>query len=1080
MHRFINNSAFYVALSSALLAISLMVNYATAAADNIRFEKLNMDEGLSQQSVEAIFQDSQGYMWFGTQEGLNRYDGISFKSYVPEYNNPRSISSLWINSITEDHDGNLWLGTRNGVSMLNRSTETFVRYSDKNAINDKSVRVVKTDRDGTVWVGTRKGLNKFIKDESRFKPYNFVTEDGSHIDIFAIAEDIAGSLWLGTENHGLLRFDPITEQLTFINTQFDIAKTSKRESIRSLFIDENQVLWIGSHGFGLFQLDLKKSKPHDNESVVVKVADLDNKSLLSIEKDKMGTIWIGSFSGLYYKKVGSDSYTKLSTDLGGDDELHNSIISSLFMDRAGVFWVGTFTGLSKWNTRTTQFDHFLGKNGEGYSLSGNGITVIGSINPNQVLVGTTKGLDMVNPITGEIKQIPIATDSSIGIASSAVMATMTVSPEEVWLGHRANGLTKYNPKTQTFKHYPHNPEDPSSISQSGVTSMLKMSDSSLWFGTFGGGLSKYIRETDSFISYKHDPSDITTLSSNRVMALQEGEDGKLWVGTWDAGINLFVPSSETAFRMKRKIDEPTSLGANTILSIFLDSDKNVWIGTQGGGLNLLTQYNIQSGRIEFEKFFTGNGMPSNVVYGIEEGRDGNLWVSTNKGLVKIDRKTKALSVYTSSQGIQANEFHSGAYHKDQNGYLYFGGVNGVTRFNPRNIKPNPIIPNIVFLNFQRLNKFESIASMQNKEGAIEVNYTDYLIGFEFAALDFASPNNNKYKYKLVGFDKDWIEVRDAKRATYTNLPAGTYTFHVIASNSDGFWNNEGNQITLIVEPAPWLSWWAYAIYSLVLLGTVWYIYRYYRKKEEIRANHQIELEHEVNQRTLELSEANQQLLHASITDQLTGLHNRRYLSDVITDTIESIMHEFSTNILNESMTATSGPRLMALMFDLDGFKPINDNYGHEAGDKVIIQVANILKNQSNENDILIRWGGDEYLIVAKVEDLEAATEFAERVRVAIANHAFDVGLANRFHLSSSVGFALYPFSHYAPHSISWDQVHLLADQALYKSKDAGRNTWTGIVQSDQELPFSVLNSLVPNLDQAIAANNVNIVQRTKP
>lgn len=1073
---------------SNLYALTLLVglfvtsSQVFASADNIRFEPIDIDEGLSQQSVNVIFQDSKGFMWFGTQEGLNRYDGITFASYRPKFDDENSLSGPWVHSISEDQDGNLWISTNNGVNRLDRTNDTFTRYfsdSGEVRINGKVSKAVLTDRDGVVWVGTNKGINRYDAKQDQFKPYNFMSSNGKHVDIFSMVEDITGALWMGSRQHGLLRFDPTTEQLSFIDAQFNDTKSELRENIRSLFIDDEQVLWIGTFKLGLYKLDLKQPKVANQSPTLDKVSDIDKVLIQSIARDNQGTLWVGTFEGLYYNKKETDKYIKLEKNAGNDLDLLGSQISSLYSDRSGVFWVGSFGGLSKWNTRTTQFDHYYADSTSSIGLSGNNITTISSNNPDQIYISSYDGVDVVSPNTGEVRVLPKKTDTSPGLSGSIVMSIMSVSDEEMWFGYRADGISRYNPKTGAFKHYPHDPNDPTTIGESGVTSMLKAKDGTLWFGTYRGGLSKYLPQTDSFYTYKHDPADVATLSSDTIMSLFEGKDGNIWVGTWDAGINLFVPKTGTAFRMKRDENNPTSLAGNTILTIFQDSRNNLWVGTHGGSLNRLEYTNLNQGIIQFDKLFSAEQLRSDVIYGITEDSDGYLWVSTNKGLSKVDTETLEVTVYNRSQGTQANEFNSGSYHRDDAGYMYFGGINGVTRFNPKDIKPNPVMPKVEFTDFQRLNQFDSVASVKNTFGQIEVLHTDYLVGIEFAALDFASPKDNRYKYKLEGFDSDWIEVRDAKRATYTNLPSGEYLFTVIASNSDGIWNNEGTSITLIVHPAPWLSWWAYMIYAAIGMITLWYIYRHFQRKEKMREQYKVHLEKEVSARTSELSEANELLLHASITDQLTGLHNRRYLSDVILEKLDNIMHEFSTAILDDTMTATSGPRLMALMFDLDGFKPINDNYGHEAGDKVIVQVANILKEQCRDDDIVIRWGGDEYMVVAKVDDLEHAKAFSERIRLAIANHGFDVGLSNRFHLSSSLGFALFPFSHYAPHSISWDQVHLLADQALYMSKDAGRNTWSGVVQSDKELPFSVLNSLVPNLEQAINNSDVKVEQRSK-
>ncbi|MFW8591769.1 two-component regulator propeller domain-containing protein [Glaciecola sp. 2405UD65-10] len=1064
-----------------LVVLTIFMPRALAETSNIRFESIDIDEGLSQQSVLSIFQDSKGYMWFGTQEGLNRYDGISYTIYKPEINNPDSISDAWIKSIAEDELGYLWIATENGMNRFDPSSEKFTRFIPNHhnvGLNHKAINAVISARNNTIWVATQKGLNKYLHEEQRFMPFNFLTGDGDSVNVLAMAEDIAGNLWLGTSKYGLAKFDTQTEQLIFVDSHINDVRGDKHSLIKSLFIDDEQVLWIGTHHFGLYTLDLKQPVKQD-ESPTIKLESLvNNESLNTITKDVQGRPWVGTEKGLYYQNQLSGKFVKHLQAIE-NAKFDNNKIWSLYPDDGGVLWLGSFVGLMKWNTRTTQFEHYFKDALQGGELSDNNITAIAVSLQNEMYVGNFESVDIVSLDTNTTKQLPIKRPGSQfddGLQASDVMSILWVSDEEVWFGHQTDGVTKYNPKTKQYKYYRHDPDDPSTIGEMGITAIIKAQDGTIWFGTYGGGLSQYVSKTDSFVRYTHDPADISTLSDNRVIVLHEDKEGRIWIGTV-AGLNVLVPKTGTVFRIQQDESSVSSLASNFIWSILPDSDDNVWVGTQGGGLNLLSHINIESGRIEFEKFHTGNILPSDVVYSILEDEAGFLWLTTNKGMVKLNRRTKQALIYTKEHGLQENEFNSGSYFKDHNGFMYFGGINGITRFHPSNIQANPVEPNIEFTNFQRLNNVSSIASQLNDKEQLEVAYTDYLIGIEFAALDYTAPAKNRYKYKLENFDQDWIEVRDVKRASYTNLPSGKYTFKVMASNSDDVWNKKGKSIQLIVHPAPWFSWWAYIIYFFLVMVFVRWVLLHYKRKENAQTRYQKRLEQEVNERTTELQELNEQLFQASITDQMTGLHNRRYLDEHIGEKLENILYDFSESILDDTMSCVSGPRLMALMFDLDGFKPINDNYGHEAGDKVIKQVASILKEQCTNEDIVVRWGGDEYLIVARVNDLNHAQQVAENIRLSIADYQFDIGLARRFSLSASLGFALYPFTHRAPHSVSWDQVHLLADHALYKSKEAGRNTWSGIVEADHELPFSKLNTLVPNLESTIENGDVKVIIR---
>lgn len=1070
----------YRALKSLLWLLALVPLFVFAFADNFRFQKISPENGLSQQTVLAIYQDSKGYMWFGTQEGLNKYDGVTFTTYMPIFNDKTSISSAWVESISEDANGNIWVGTNNGVNVLDPETNTFTRYHSNNAnsINDDGILFIHRANNGAMWLATRKGLNRYDPINGSFRHHNFIDdEESKSTSINALSEDITGALWLGTNRQGLMRFDPSTEQISLAVKEFFVNDKKLRVSIVDLFLDEEQVLWIATFRQGVFKLDLKLPKTDAIENSIKKVEEVDSNSVTEIYADATGTLWLGTSRGIYYKKKDSSTFSKYFSQSSESEGLAETAVYQFYSDTSGVFWVGTFNGLYKWNTRTTQFEYYHANDTASKALSSNAISVLEEDEFKNIYVASVGGVDVVDLESQTVNPLPMQTESSPGLLDTRVMSMEFVDSEDLWLGYMANGLSRYNPKNNTYKHYAASREDPTSLPSNAISAIVTTPSNEVWVGTYGGGLARYNKETDDFTNYRHDSTDVSSLSSDKILSIYASSDGNLWIGTWNEGINVFVPSSGTAFRIANKENDPRSLASNKITAVHEDSERNIWIGTHGGGLNILTAENRDRGNIEFQKIDTQSGMPSNVVYGITEDNNGFLWLSTNKGLVKLHKESKQITIYRYSQGIQGDEFHSGAYFKDSNGYMYFGGIGGLTRFHPEKIKANLNPPKVDFTHFQRLDKFYDIATVKNEDGAVEIFHKDYLVSFEFAALDFVAPKNNQYMYKLEGFDKDWIRARGTQRATYTNLPSGTFTLRVRASNNDGVWNEQGASLEVVVHPAPWFSWWAYGIYSILALIVSWYAYVLYRRKAETSEHFRLQLLEQVDIRTAELKEANEQLRQASITDQLTGLFNRRYLAEVITELTEDISRRFGQAIIDNDMDAESGPRLMALMFDLDGFKAINDNFGHEAGDQVIMQVASILQTECRDKDIVIRWGGDEYMVVAEVTDVAEAVSLAERIRVSISQHSFEVGLPNKFNLSSSLGFALYPFNHFSPHSVTWDQVNLLADHALYKSKEAGRNTWSGIVQSDKELPFSILNSLVPNLDRALDRQDVNMIQR---
>ncbi|MFC4701005.1 two-component regulator propeller domain-containing protein [Glaciecola siphonariae] len=1073
-----------IKLACSLICALLLCKFSYASIENVRFERFYVEQGLSQQSVTAIYQDSKGYMWFGTQEGLNRYDGRKFTSFTQSFDDPNAIINSFISSITEDAQGHIWVGSRGGVSRFNPVTSTFVNFTSDGSdtsINDSVVRKVWRDHQGTIWVTTRKGINKYLPSVERFKPFNLTGSDGKDADIFAIAEDITGGLWLASDRNGVYRFDPSNETFTHVIKEFTANGVTKKDNIRALYIDSQQQLWIGTAGLGAHVLDLTKPRAKNLNSLLTEFVPLRGLSIRDIYQDNLGVLWFGTDQGLHYadKSGNTGVFNHQKEEVFS---LSDTTVLSIMKDNSDVLWIGTFKGLNKWNTATTQFDHYYVNSDKQKSLTGNNITALAQISEQSVWIASLSGLDILDLSTGNITPLALPQKNDIPKSRNRVMSIAGTSSDTVYLGTRGAGLYSYNLETKTFKNYTvdrasDNPYE--GLQVNGITAIYPENEKTVWIATYGGGLSKLDVPSDTIKTYRFDSDDIYSLSSDRVMSITQARDGRLWLGSWDGGLSIFNPQTESAFRIRVDRDDKTGLSSNLVWSVLEDKDGNFWIGTQGGGIHLLRKSDLDKADIKFTRLTRANGMTSNAVFGALQDENGYVWASSNKGLSKIDPNTLEMTTFTYAQGLQSDEFNSGSYLKLHDGKMLFGGPNGVSAFYPKDITLNANKPKTVISTFQRLDKYSDINAVVNEENNIVVDYSDYLIGFEFAALHYVAPEKNLYRYRLQGFEDEWVDVKDVPRATYTNLPAGEYRFEVISANSDGVWNMEPAYVDLRVTPAPWASMYAYAVYTLLAITVILLVYRSYKNKLEAETRYRQSLEKEVSKRTLELSELNNKLLEASITDQLTGLFNRRYLTDIIEKKSSKIYRQFTKALERKQADSELGPRLLFLMFDLDGFKPINDNYGHDAGDKMIQQVANLLKNVCRINDIVIRWGGDEFLVIGEVSSRQEILDLAENIRASIEQEGFDIGLSQRMHLSSSIGFAAYPFSHHSPDSLSWEQAHMLADIALYRSKDAGRNAWTGILPQPESVPFTVMNTLVSNIESAIENGHVQVVSNKK-
>jgi len=450
-------------------------------------------------------------------------------------------------------------------------------------------------------------------------------------------------------------------------------------------------------------------------------------------------------------------------------------------------------------------------------------------------------------------------------------------------------------------------------------------------------------------------------------------------------------------------------------------------------------------RIDVAPVANTSGIP---VFGIQSDFAGNLWLSTGQGLISYNPAGGEARTYHASQGLQGEEFNFGASYASPNGKLYFGGSNGFNAFRPADLELNRLPPPVALTSLSVIN--EPVASEQPFEliSGIDLDYTDYVVTFEMSALDFTAPEENRYAYRLEGLDEAWVDAGDKRRITYTNLDGGDYVLRVRAANSDGVWNESGVEIPLSVAYPPWKTWWAYVLYTCAALLVVIGFQRHHAQKLARESEYSRRLEKEVHERTKQLNSrnadlkvANAKLLEASTTDVLTGLRNRRYLFEQITKDVDLVLRHYRDG--TETMRPGGNNDLLLLMVDLDNFKPVNDNCGHEAGDQLLLQVRDVLLDVCRVSDDVIRWGGDEFLIVARETNRKHAANLAERIRESLSQRVFPVGDGQVARISTSIGYASYPFLKERPELMDWEEVLGIADAAMYEAKQK-RNAWVGI------------------------------------
>jgi len=863
-----------------------------AQKNSMTFGHISLEQGLSQNTVLCIFQDRKGFIWFGTGDGLNKYDGYSFTVYHHDPENPQSLSHNVVHSIYEDRSGVLWIGT--GGGGLNRfdprssrgEIEQFTHYQadpdDPHSLSHNVVRSIYEDRSGVLWIGTGGGLNRFDPQSSQgeteqFTHYQSDPDDPhslSHNVVSSIYEDRSGVLWIGTVS-GLNRFDPRssqgdTEQFTHYQPDPNDPHSLSHRVVSSIYEDQSGTLWIGTGGGGLNRFDRETEQFTYYQADPNDPYNLSHNRILSIYEDRSGVLWIGTYGGgLNRFDRERKKFIHYQPDSNDPNSLNHNDVLSIYEDRSGVLWIGTGGGgLNKFDRSKERFIHYQTTPNDPGSLSHNEVSSVYEDRSGVLWIGTGGG--GLNRFDRDMEQFTYyqtdPTDPQ-SLSSNAVLSVYEDRSGMLWIGTWDGGLNRFDRNTEQFTHYYADPDDPYSLSSNAVWPIYEDHSGALWIGTWGGGLNRFDRDTKQFLHYYADPDDPNSLSSNVVLSIYEDRSGVLWIGT-DGGLNKFDPRSsrgdtERFIHYQTDPNDPLSLSHNRVLSIYEDRTGVLWIGTSGG-LNKFDR--AQETFIHYNK---KNGLPHNAIAGILEDQQGNLWLSTGKGISKFNPRTETFKNYSMRDGLQGYEFNAGAYHKSRRGEMFFGGVNGFNAFYPDRIKDNPHIPPIVMTDFQLLNKSvvpsddSPLQQSITETEEITLSYKDNVFSFEFAALDYTTPEKNQYAYMMEGFNEDWVYSGTKRFVTYTNLDPGRYIFRVKGSNNDGVWNEEGIAVKLTIVPPFWQTTWFKILASACFIGFVYALH----KIRIINIERQREkLEYQVGERTRELVEKNQQ-----ITDQKNQL-----------------------------------------------------------------------------------------------------------------------------------------------------------------------------------------------------------------
>lgn len=828
-------------------------------ADEVKFERFTTAQGLPHDVVYSILQDRQGFMWFAGEGGLARYDGYNFTVYQHNPLDQNSIASNNISQILEDQDGMLWCSTWGaGVDRFDPRTETAQHYKydpdNPNSLSDDRVHLIYQDRSGILWFGTfAGGLNRFDPNTHTFTRFQHADDDPrslSHNRVWSAVEDAAGNLWVGT-NDQLNKLDRATGQFTRYQHDPNNPRSLSHNEARWLYVDHAGTLWVstadGLNRYNAASDDFTRYMPDPQNP-----NSLSNKAAFKIREDAYQRLWIGTKGiengGLNRFDPQTQQFVSYKYDPNNAHSISHNDIRDVFIDRSGVLWIGTRGGgVNKLDLKPRKFHSVTRNPNAANTLHSTLIYALAEDAAGNIWIGADSGgLHAYNP---QSKLFRYYDSTNSGLSFDGILSIQVAQDGHIWLGTKGGGLNRFDPQTERFTVYKQEPHNPKSLSNDQVYALLQDRAGRIWIGT-DNGLNLFHPDDQTFTRFLPDPQNPNSLSHNAILALMQTSDGALWIGTWGGGVNRLELSEgaggqEARFTWyQRDPNNANSLSHDEVTALLEDRNGNVWIGTNGG----LNKFDPRAKT--FTRYFQDQGLPSSEIAGLLEDLSGNIWISTIAGLSRFDPTSQTFRNYDAADGLQSNQFKDNACFRSRSGQLFFGGVDGYSYFDPAQVQDNPLPPPVALTSFKIFEQPVALPQAVSYLQTLELSHRDKFFAFEFAALDYTNNSENRYAYKMEGFDRDWIAAGQRRYASYTNLNAGEYVFRVKASNNDGVWNNDGVAVKITILPPWWETLWCRGGMTAFAIGLLFggYRWRMYALHERSR-----QLERLVEERTHELA-----------------------------------------------------------------------------------------------------------------------------------------------------------------------------------------------------------------------------------
>ncbi len=916
----------WVRLLVLLPLFVVLFSRAATPGDDLRFTRLLMDQGISIGAVEVIFQDSYGYMWFGGDagSGLVQYDGYNFTIHRHIPGDPRTLSSSVVWDIYEDSSGDLWIATDAGINHFERETGYFTRpeyeYPDPRAA--AFVRAIVGDDQGDdgkgdIWIGSFGGLHHLDTATGELRTYTHQPGNPNSLaadQIRTLYMDREGGLWIGTDAAGLNYLDTETGQFRRYPFTTDDTAHELNATVRRIYQTRDGIIWVGTEG-GLARLNpetgqmkLFRHNPDDPGSLSENIVG-------AIAEDDLGNLWVGTEHGLNYFNRETGKFSVYLHNPNQPGSLANNVVRSLLVDANKNLWVGNFpAGVNFLDRSKLAFTTYRYNPDDANSLNQSSVLSLQEDNEGNLWMGTDGGgLNHLDRETGQFEHYTHDPARAHSLSAGAVLSIEQESEHLWWLGTWGGGLNLFDDRTGKSIHYPQKtgPDAPAA----NVWALLKDRQGTLWSGTIGGGLNRYDTETGEFIWYQPVVGDPNSLPSYVVWCLYEDHLGQLWIGTGE-GLARYRPETDDFVHYTHRVDDAGSITSDVVTDITQDSQHRMWIATRGGGLNL---YHPETD--SFSHVDESQGLASNVAVSVVVDDHDDVWVGTTNGLSRYTPATGEIRNYNEHNGLQGNQFNIGSALKLRSGELVFGGIYGVNIFDPEAFNRTEAAPPVEIVAFEIFNKPVPVGTPDSpltkaisQTDSITLTYEQSVFSFSFVAISYSDPEKNQYAYKLEGFEDHWNYIGNRRTATYTNLNAGDYTFRVKASNSQGVWNEQGSSIELHILPPPWKTWWAYCLYGLLLAALIAAYVRVQHKK--------VAIERTINRRLQQLDKLKDEFLANTSHELRTPLNGIIGLAESLIDGVGGPQTGIAKS--NLEMIVASGKRLDRLVNDILDFSQLKE------------------------------------------------------------------------------------------------------------------------------------------------------------